>query len=58
LAQFSKALVSSLSRGRQGSASGAPESVGLKSVGQKEFAADVVAAMSNPARKANEEVPE
>jgi hypothetical protein len=58
LAQFSKNLMSSESRGQPDCVAGTTEGVGLESVGQKRFAADVVAALSNPTRKANEEVAE
>jgi len=58
LAQFSKNLMSSESRGRPDCVAGTTEGVGLERVGQKRFAAGVVAAMSNPALECNEEVAE
>ena len=58
LAQFSKNLMPGESQGQPDCVGSATEGVGLESVGQKRFAADVVAAMSNPGLKANEEVAE
>jgi hypothetical protein len=48
LAQFSKNLMSGESQGQPDCVGSATEGVGLQSVDQKRFAADVVAAMSNP----------
>jgi hypothetical protein len=58
LAHFSKNLMPSESQGLPDCVGGTTEDVGLESVGQKRFAADVVAAMSNPALEFNEEVAE
>jgi hypothetical protein len=61
LAQFSENLTSGNSQGRPDCASSTTEGVALESPGQKRFANDVVAAMSNPALQANDgaaEVPE
>jgi len=49
LAQFSKNLMSGESQGQPDCLGSSTEGVDLESVGQKRFAADVVAAMSNPA---------
>jgi hypothetical protein len=49
LAQFSKNLMSGESQGQPDCVGSATEGVGLESVDPKQFAADVVAAMSNPA---------
>jgi hypothetical protein len=58
LAQFSKNLASGESHARPECASSATEGFRQESAGQKRFATDVVAAMSNPAPKSNEEVAE
>jgi hypothetical protein len=49
LAQFSRNLISSESHNRPDYASSTANGVGLERIGQKRFAADVVAAMSIPA---------
>jgi hypothetical protein len=58
LAQFSRNLIASQSEGAPDWVSRTAEGTGLESVGQKQFAAGVVAAMSNPALECNEEVAE
>jgi len=57
LAQFSKSLMARKSQDRPAVVD-STECLGLESVGQKRFAADVVAALSNHAVKANEEIVE
>jgi hypothetical protein len=49
LAQFSKNLMSGESQGQPDRVGSTTEGVGLERGGPKRFAADVVAAMSNPA---------
>jgi hypothetical protein len=51
LAQFSKNLISGESQGQPDCLGSSTEGVGLESGGPKRFAADVVAAMSNPQRQ-------
>lgn len=58
LAQFSKNLAASESQGRPDCVGGTADAVGQESVGQQRFAAEVVAAMANPAVKSNEEITE
>lgn len=48
LAQFSKNLMSIEPAGRLDCADGTSEVAGFEGLGQKQFAAEVVAAMSNP----------
>ena len=54
LAQFSKNLMSGESQGQPDCVDSITEGAGLESVSQKRFAADVVAAMSNPATAKSE----
>jgi hypothetical protein len=54
LAQFSKNLISGESQGQPDCLGSSTEGVGLESGGPKRFAADVVAAMSNPATAKSE----
>jgi hypothetical protein len=54
LAQFSKNLMSGESQGQLDFVGSTTEGIGLESAGQKRFAADVVAAMSNPATAKSE----
>jgi hypothetical protein len=54
LAQFSKNLMSGESQGHLDFVGSTTEGIGLESAGQKRFAADVVAAMSNPATAKSE----
>jgi hypothetical protein len=56
LAQFSKSLTSRETQAQPDCDSDTTERFGLESVGQKQFAAEVVAAMSNPALGTGEEV--
>jgi hypothetical protein len=58
LAQFSKNLMSGGHAGRPDCAGGTTEVAGFEGLGQKRFAADVVAAMSNPETPAPGGIPE
>ncbi len=58
LAQFSKNLLSSETAGRLDCADGITEVAGFEGLGQKRFAADVVAAMSNPEAPAPGGIPQ
>jgi hypothetical protein len=55
LAQFSKTLVSCESQGGKECVSGTIKSVDLESLGEKRFAAEVVAAMSTPRSKGGDQ---
>ena len=58
LAQFSKDLVSGKAEGEFVCVGETTEVAGLEGFGQKQFAADVVAAMSNPETPAPGGIPE
>jgi hypothetical protein len=58
LAQFTRTLALSEFQGGPPSVAEATVDIGAEGIGQKNFAADVVGAMSNPALEPNEEVAE
>jgi len=58
LAQFSRNLISSEPQDHPDRAISTTEGAGLESIGQKRFAADVVAAMSNPILESSDEAEE